>query len=31
MSELKNLDIQILNQFTVQNEKEIEKELKDEI
>ena len=27
MSELKNLDIQILNQFTVQNEKEIEKEL----
>lgn len=31
MSELKNLDIQILNQFIVQNEKEIEKELKDEI
>ena len=31
MSELKSLDVEILNQFTMQNEEKIEKELKEEI
>ena len=30
MSELKSLDVEILNQFTMQNEEKIEKELKEE-